>query len=104
MTVGPDMAQEKQSPTPAEIDKQFQRILGSKTFATRRIVRKLLEEVITREQQGEEAPSEYELGIIVCGKSKDWIPEFNNSIRQQALNLRKLLTEYYMAGRARRTL
>src|ERR1035437_1834466 len=90
MTVRLAMAQEEESPTPAEIENQLERIVASKTFATSPTPRKLLEEIVTKEQRGK-AITEYELGILVCGKPEGWKPKFENAIRQQGVNLRKIL-------------
>ena len=88
------MTQEKAFPTPPEIEKQLERIVASETFATSPTPRKLLEEIVTNEQRGK-VITEYELGILVCGKPEGWKPKFENAVRQQGVNLRKLLREYY---------
>jgi len=88
------MAEEKELPAPAEIETQLERIVAGRTFATSPTPRKLLEEIVKSEQRGE-AITEYELGILVCGKPEGWNPKFENAIRQQGVNLRKLLRKYY---------
>src|SRR5271167_600624 len=75
---------------------QIQRILESRTFRNTEVLKRLLDYLA---RQALENPAgelkEYTVGIEAFGKSPDYEPQNDSSVRVQAGKLRKLLDEYY---------
>ena len=84
-------------PGPEEIPRQLSRILASRTFATKPVVRPLLERLVNDTIAGKAGGKGYEtlLGIEVFGKPADWHADKGNVVRQGMGNLRKSLRDYY---------
>jgi tetratricopeptide (TPR) repeat protein len=85
---------EKSLPLRLEIEKQLERLLASETFSTSPTPARLLSTLVTWEKKDGEI-TEHKLGVKVCGKPKDWISLNDSVVRQNAVNLRKLLHKYY---------
>jgi len=93
------MTTEGEAPTREEIEKQLQNILRSKTFATRPVLRRLLERLVNDTLHGTADGDGYEtvLAVDVFRKLKDWHPLQGTVVREGMRNLRKHRDAYYSA-------
>jgi TolB-like protein len=75
---------------------QLGKLLQSNSFASSAILRKFLTYVVTKTLQGEgEHLKEYVVAVDALGKSTDFNPQMDASVRIHAARLRKQINEYY---------
>jgi hypothetical protein len=83
-------------PARGEIEKQLNRIIGSKAFESHLTLCQLLKRLVNDSFNGEPIRNyEYKLGREIFGKRKGWIPDNESVVRQGMTNLRRALDKYY---------
>jgi hypothetical protein len=84
-------------PIPLEEKRQaLDRVLGSRTFSRSEQLRAFLRYVCEAEFDGRAAQiNEYALGVAVLGRSADYSPAEDSSVRTRAYELRNKLRSYY---------
>lgn len=84
------------TPSKTEIEAQLQRLLGSNVFAAAPKLSPLLRRIVHDSLDGAAHPEyEYALGVELFGRPRDWTPLTDNIVRQNVVNLRVALNEYY---------
>lgn len=83
-------------PNPGDDQRQLEKIVGSATFRSSPVLQRFLEHVVTKAIQGlSEEIKEYAIAVEVLGKSADFDPRLDTTVRAQAHRLREKLEEYY---------
>lgn len=76
--------------------RQLDRIVQSAAFRSSPVLQRFLEHVVLKTIQGlSDEIKEYEIAIEVLGKSSDFDPRLDTTVRAQAHRLREKLEEYY---------
>ncbi|MGH9439185.1 MAG: hypothetical protein ACRD22_15130 [Terriglobia bacterium] len=76
--------------------RQVERIVRSAAFRGSPVLQRFLEHVVNKTVQGlSHEIKEYEIAIEVLGKSSDYDPRLDTTVRTQAHRLREKLEEYY---------
>src|SRR5262249_53380955 len=84
------------TPSKTEIEAQLQRLLGSDVFAVSPKLSPLLRRIVHDSVNDVAHPEyEYALGVELFGRPRDWTPLTDNIVRQNVVNLRVALGEYY---------
>lgn len=86
----------KAAPSAAELRLALERILQSRMFANSELLRKLLAFYTERTLQGAESPKEHEIATLGLGRSADFDPRVDSTVRVQTGRLRSKLAEYYI--------
>ena len=88
--------------SPAELDRELERILASQTFAKSHRLQDLLRYTVERIKSGRaDSIKEYLLAVEVFGRKSSFDPRFDSIVRVQASRLREKLEKYYATeGRA----
>lgn len=92
-----DLSSSRQSdPNPEEDQRQLEKIVCSATFHGSPVLQRFLEHVVIKTIQGlSEEIKEYAIAVEVLGKSPDFDPRLDTTVRAQAHRLREKLEEYY---------
>lgn len=76
--------------------RQLEKIVRSSTFRSSPVLQRFLEHVVVKTIQGlSDEIKEYEIAIEVLGRSSDFDPRLDTTVRAQAHRLREKLEEYY---------
>lgn len=76
--------------------RQLEKIVRSSTFHSSPVLQRFLEHVVVKTIQGlSDEIKEYEIAIEVLGRSADFDPRLDTTVRAQAHRLREKLEEYY---------
>ena len=81
------------------VQAQLERILASEEFAQSESLKRFLHYVVERSLDGQaDQIKEYNVGVEVLGRGKDYDPRTDTIVRVQATRLRSKLNEYYQTN------
>src|SRR5689334_5293237 len=84
------------------LKEELERVLSSASFARSERVSKLLRFVVERHIEGrDDELKESLIGVEVFGRSPDYDPKLDSTVRTEAVRLRARLNKYYAAEGAR---
>lgn len=86
----------RESPVASDRRVALDALLASRTFRRADVLRKLLTYLVEQDEAGRARDiTEYELGTNVLGRSQDFAPDSDSSVRTRVHALRQKLEEYY---------